>query len=297
MGLEKNIVTTVGLDPILLHHFIKHYKSIGVDNFYIVVWGDSKEVKYDEIVNVLKRYDLEVYEDLRDVNNGSPQFLTDIYNKITSTKPDDWWIVADLDEFAVFPKPLDKFIYEDLVYNDIDFMHGIMLDRIGKNGEFSELKYDDDIWEEIPNVGFINRFIRDNDVRWCGLLKGKYELSAGQHTLTHLLMHPDGWKEYIKDNPPKIQVHNFTWRNYDIQKVKYYMEYWKPILSWTDSDGNDHIHYPYDEYTKIDDYLKENEKINISDSRFLIEKCPNDKFDSYLKWEDIIQLPAFSHKE
>ena len=201
MGLEKNIVTTVGLDPILLHHFIKHYKSIGVDNFYIVVWGDSKEVKYDEIVNVLKRYDLEVYEDLRDVNNGSPQFLTDIYNKITSTKPDDWWIVADLDEFAVFPKPLDKFIYEDLVYNDIDFMHGIMLDRIGKNGEFSELKYDDDIWEEIPNVGFINRFIRDNDVRWCGLLKGKYELSAGQHTLTHLLMHPDEWKEYIKDNP------------------------------------------------------------------------------------------------
>ena len=72
--MEKNIITTVGLDPILLHHFIKHYKSIGVDNFYIVVWGDSKEVKYDEIVNVLKTYDLEVYEDLRDVNNGSPQF-------------------------------------------------------------------------------------------------------------------------------------------------------------------------------------------------------------------------------
>ena len=48
---EINIVTTVGLDPILLHHFIKHYKSIGVDNFYIVVWGDSKEVKYDEIVH------------------------------------------------------------------------------------------------------------------------------------------------------------------------------------------------------------------------------------------------------
>jgi len=54
--MEKNIITTVGLDPILLHHFIKHYKSIGVDNFYIVVWGDSKEVKYDEIVNVLKTF-------------------------------------------------------------------------------------------------------------------------------------------------------------------------------------------------------------------------------------------------
>ena len=75
----------------------------------------------------------------------------------------------------------------------------IPITSASRNGEFSELKYDDDIWEEIPNVGFINRFIRDNDVRWCGLLKGKYELSAGQHTLTHLLMHPDEWKEYIKD--------------------------------------------------------------------------------------------------
>ena len=47
---DVSLVTTVGLDPILLHHFIKHYKSIGVDNFYVVVWGDSDRVKYDEIV-------------------------------------------------------------------------------------------------------------------------------------------------------------------------------------------------------------------------------------------------------
>ncbi len=108
-------------------------------------------------------------------------------------------------------------------------------------------------------------------------------------------MHPDEWKEYIKNDPPKIQVHNFTWRKSDIQKVKYYMEYWKPLLSWT--GDRDHFHYPYDEYIKVDDYLKENKKIDISDSRFLVEKCPNNKFGSYSKWEDVIHLSSFSHKE
>ena len=50
-----NVVTTVGLDTILLHHFVTHYKSLGVDNIYVVVWGDSKKVKYKASVNLLKR--------------------------------------------------------------------------------------------------------------------------------------------------------------------------------------------------------------------------------------------------
>ena len=74
---EINIVTTVGLDPILLHHFIKYYKQLGVDNFYIVVWGDSKKVKYKEIVDVLETHNLEIYKDLRDVNTGDAKYLTD----------------------------------------------------------------------------------------------------------------------------------------------------------------------------------------------------------------------------
>lgn len=278
--MEINLVTTVGLDPILLHHFIKHYKSLGVDNIYIVVWGDSKKVKYDETVNVLKTHDLEVYKDLRDVENGDPQFLTDIYNEVISTKPDDWWIVADLDEFAVFPKPLEQFIYEDLMYNDVDFVYGIMLDRIGENGEFSELTYDDNIWKKFPNVGLVNHCIRGNNNMWCGLLKGKYELNVGQHSLKGELL--NNWPLNPLDiDKVKVQVHNFTWKKSDIKKVKYYTKLWKPTKicpEWID------------EYVRVDDYLKENKKINISDSRFLIERCPNNKFNSYLKWKDVFQL-------
>ena len=265
---EINIVTTVGLDPILLHHFIKYYKQLGVDNFYIVVWGDSKKVKYKEIVDVLETHNLEIYKDLRDVNTGDAKYLNDIYNDIISDKPNEWWIVADLDEFAVFPKPLKEFIQEDLVNND--FAYGLVLDRVGENGEIDELKYEDDIWERFPNVGLVSHNIRENNNIWCGLLKGKYELGVGQH----------GLKQINFDiNKVKIQVHNFTWKKSDIQKIKYYMKLWKP--------GTD---YPFwiNEYVRVDNYLKKNKKIDILDDKFLIERCTGDKFDSYSEWGDLL---------
>ena len=277
--MKVNLVTTVGLDPTLLHHFIKYYKSIGIENFYIVVWGDSEIVKYDEIVNVLKTYNLEIYKDLRDVKTGNPQFLADIYNEVISTKPNSWWIVADLDEFAVFPKPLEQFIYEDLMYNDVDFMYGIMLDRIGENGELSELTYDDNIWKKFPNVGFISRSIRKNDVNWAGLLKGKYKLYEGQHKFTHFPNSHEEYANYIKDNKSLIQIHHFRWKkdHIDIEK-----EYVKMGEKWWGA-----------QHQKVLDYMLEHNKIDVKDSRFLIENCPNDKFDSYSKWNDVLKLPTY----
>ena len=58
--MEVNLVVVTGIDPILLYHYIKHYKQLGVDNFYIVIWGDSKDVKYDETIAVLNDYNLKL---------------------------------------------------------------------------------------------------------------------------------------------------------------------------------------------------------------------------------------------
>ena len=274
--MEINLVTTVGLDPILLHHFIKYYKQLDVDNFYIVIWGDSEKVRYDEIVNVLKTYDLEVYKDYRDVNVGNAQFLTDIYNEVISTKPDDWWIVSDLDEFIILDKPLKEFIDKDLIYNNMDFVYGIMLDRIGEGGEFSKLTYDDnDIWKKFPNVGFISNAIRENDVRGVPILKGNNILNLGQHSV-HPYIFIEEWKFKILEFPPKVQIHHFRWKRDTIDIEK---EYVKMGEKWW---GHEH--------QKVLDYMLDNHKIDIKDPRFLIKRCSNNKFDSYSKWEDVIKL-------
>ena len=282
--MEINLVTVTGTDPILLYHYIKHYTQLGVDNFYIVIWGSSDNVKYDETLDVLNSYELTIYKDYRDVKIGDAQFLTDIYNEVISTKPDDWWIQADHDEFVVLDKPLKTFV------NDIsEYAYGVSIDRIGKDGEFSKLYYEDDIWEKFPNVGFISRYIRNNDIRNVPLLKGKYKLTGGQHSILtseNGVLSPDDWKEYVKGKdcwPPKIQVHHFKWRYEDIETHKQYIKYGKKWCSW--------------ENEMVLDYMLENKKINIRNSKFLIEKCPNNKFNSYTKWHEVIKkelYPAWS---
>ena len=98
-----NLVTTVGLHPILLDAFIRHYKSQGFEDkaFHIVVCGKSENVDFPAIEKVVKNHGIKIYEDMRDEPMGS-FILTDIYNNITSTKPNDWWAVADIDEFHVY---------------------------------------------------------------------------------------------------------------------------------------------------------------------------------------------------
>jgi|TARA_B100001964_G_C14109365_1_gene543020 hypothetical protein len=274
--MEVNLVVVTGIDPILLYHYIKHYKQLGVDNFYIVIWGDSKDVKYDETIAVLNDYNLEVYKDYRNLRTGDAQFLTDIYNEVISTKPDNWWIQADHDEFIILDKPLKEFIDKDLIYNNMDFVYGIMLDRIGEGGEFSKLTYDDnDIWKKFPNVGFISNVIRENDVRGVPILKGNNILNLGQHSV-HPYIFIEEWKFKILEFPPKIQIHHFKWRREDIDMHAKYSLFGE---SWWSHENE-----------KVYNYMTENQRIDITDPRFLIKRCSNNKFDSYSKWEDVIKL-------
>ena len=56
--MEINLVSVMGTDPILSHHFIKYYKSLGIENFYIVLWGDSNKAPYREVIEVVKSHDI-----------------------------------------------------------------------------------------------------------------------------------------------------------------------------------------------------------------------------------------------
>ena len=278
MKPRENLVTVCGHNTTMLYHMLRHYQYNVKEIFVILYAHHKKDPVIEQGLHILEKFNLKphkiVYERPFDWAR-----VTEHYNETKMLKPDEWWIVADLDEFAVFPKPLEQFIYEDLMYNDVDFMYGIMLDRIGENGEFSELTYDDNIWKKFPNVGFISRSIRKNDVNWAGLLKGKYKLYEGQHKFTHFPNSHEEYANYIKDNKSLIQIHHFRWKkdHIDIEK-----EYVKMGEKWWGA-----------QHQKVLDYMLEHNKIDVKDSRFLIENCPNDKFDSYSKWNDVLKLPTY----
>ena len=38
--------------------------------------------------------------------------VTELYNEVKMTKPNDWWIVSDDDEIQIYPKPIEEMIDE-----------------------------------------------------------------------------------------------------------------------------------------------------------------------------------------
>ena len=217
-----NLVTTVGLHPILLDAFIRHYKSQGIEDkaFHIVVWGKSENVDFPAIEKVVKSHGIRIYQDMRDEPMGS-DILTDIYNNITSTKPNDWWAVADLDEFHVYNQSgwYGDRVRSDLGLNSVikfcdenkyEYNIGMLIDRIGVDGKLSKLDYGDNPFEVYPHVGYVAYSVRNNETNKVVLQKGHHTLGVGQHEIL------DGglgqWRDHCSTEPQHIiPVHHFCW--------------------------------------------------------------------------------------
>ena len=79
--------------------------------------------------------------------------VTELYNEVKMTKPNEWWIVSDDDEFHLYPKPIREMI-DECDENGWEFITGGFIDRIGENGTFPKVKKESNIWELFPYTGF-----------------------------------------------------------------------------------------------------------------------------------------------
>ena len=100
-----NLVTVVGENTHILPHMLKHYEN-KIDKAYICVYQQGKN---DGILNEIEELGITPYmvftEDKYNWNR-----VTEIYNSVKETRPNDWWIVADDDELQVYPEPIEDII-------------------------------------------------------------------------------------------------------------------------------------------------------------------------------------------
>ena len=134
-----NLVTVVGENTHILPHMLKHYED-KIDKAYVCVYRQSED---DGILQEIEELGIEPYmvftEDKYNWNR-----VTEIYNSVKQTKPNDWWIVADDDELQVYPDDIDLII-KDCEKHGYDFVTGGFLDRIGIDGIFPEVTRDTNI--------------------------------------------------------------------------------------------------------------------------------------------------------
>jgi hypothetical protein len=150
--------------------------------------------------------------------------VTQLYNEIKLTKPNDWWVIADIDEFHLYPENSLNLLISDCEKNGWDIVRGGFIDRIGRGGEFSQLTNDKVIWEQFPNAGFFRYPMSNACPNKICVVKGYIEITAGQHYAKindSTTWRWQGWSHPLiaPINSHSVQVHHFKWDSTSIERI------------------------------------------------------------------------------
>ena len=258
----KRLVTVTGSRTSTLKHMLNHYKDL-VDEMYVVVYEWEGKSLYESVNDIVSEFPTakivkRVYKE-----KFNWEYVTKLYNEIKMMYPDDWWIVSDDDEFHVYSKDLNTII-EECECNGWVMVRGGFVDRIGRDGEFSELKEDVNIFEQFPLAGCFRYPLSNACPNKMCIMKGWVELTPGQHYAKidgQTTWKWQGWNHPLiaPTNQYNVQVHHFKWDSTCIDRIK--------AVADIKQD------YAYSkEYQIMYDALKSNNfKIDIYDERFMLE--------------------------
>jgi hypothetical protein len=270
---KVNLVTVVGHNTTMLPHMLEHYKNI-VDEIYVVVYRQHEN---DGILDEIKSLGITPHKIVTE-----PKFnwerVTQLYNETKQTKPKEWWVVSDDDEFHIYPKDLRDMISE-CEENGWEFISGGFLDRIGENGEFPLVTKETNIWSEFPLAGFFRYPMSGACPNKVCVMKGSVDVTPGQHYaiineshvwgkegFKHPLRYPIGRGEGF------IQVHHFKWDSTVLERLKEVSETLEDYSFWK-------------EYKKMYKAIEVNDwKIDINNPKFMIERTENKFHFDYSKW-------------
>jgi hypothetical protein len=273
-----NLVTVVGENTHILPHMLKHYEDV-IDKAYVAVYRQSDD---DGILEEIEELGIEPFMVFTEPKYNWER-VTEIYNTIKQTKPNDWWIVSDDDELQVYPEPI-----EDIVKNceryGYDFVTGGFLDRIGIDGTFPEVTRDTNLHKAFPLAGFFRHPMSKACPNKVTLMKGFQDISSGQHYASF----KDGTNSWGKGHPRRMpinevftQVHHFKWDSTCVERIKKVADNKKD--------------YSYsEEYRVMYEALKKNNfKIDTTNLKFLVEEL---KEFSYIKYMDYPHWDTLKNK-
>ena len=258
----KRLVTVTGSRTSTLKHMLNHYKDL-VDEMYVVVYEWEGKSLYESVNDIVSQFPTakivkRVYKE-----KFNWEYVTKLYNEIKMMYPDDWWIVSDDDEFHVYSKDLNTII-EECESNGWVMVRGGFVDRIGRDGEFPELKEDVNIFEQFPLAGCFRYPLSNACPNKMCIMKGWVEITPGQHYAIidgQTTWKWQGWNHPLiaPTNEYNVQVHHFKWDSTCIDRIK--------------AVADIKQEYAYSkEYQIMYDALKSNNfKIDIYDERFMIE--------------------------
>jgi hypothetical protein len=273
------LVTVTGSRTTTLKHMLNHYKDM-VDEIHIVVYDWEEKSNLSEVQNIVSEFRNAKIVKVVVGELYNWEKVTQLYNEVKSTHPNDWWVISDDDEFHSYSYSL-KSIIGACDMNGWDMVRGGFVDRIGVDGEMVELLDTDDIFEKFPYAGFFRHPLSGANPNKICIAKGYVEITNGQHYAKidgHTTWKWQGWNHPLIAPIDKynVQVHHFKWDSTCAGRIRHV--------------ANQNKDYSYSEeyrvmYRALSKYRF---KLPLDDERFGFELSPTYHYLGYSKWEQLI---------
>lgn len=170
----------------ILPHFVKHYIKLGIDKFIFCVWKGNKNDKWDEIIDVLKKADVDyVMEQSFDsaLYCGKDDSYYQNFIRKKYIDDDEWYVICDMDEFqSIENYSTYKNLLKDVKKEKCGYVGGILVDRVTNDGSIPKnLKVDENIFDQFP----INHKMTYEVCKgWCRksmMQIGEFKIENGHH--------------------------------------------------------------------------------------------------------------------
>jgi hypothetical protein len=271
--MNIHLVTLVGSHVKQLPYMLDHYRKIGVKSFIVNVHAHSPDDPVlSEARQIVGDFGCEIANVI--VESWSAAVHQGAYHRFRSGEASDWFLIADQDEFQVYPGDLFNII-EECEREGYEYIRGCFIDRIAADGSFPELHLDKPIEDQFPlGCIFTYRILGGAPLKVVAA-KRNVMLGPGNH-------HPmNGIGCPITDC--FVQVHHYKWV--------------REIVSRLEDLANSELDMPEykSECRKFVEYYRANDgRIDIADPELLVSECKPE----YKYWEQIKEaVLAYLHSQ
>jgi hypothetical protein len=198
--MNIHLVTVAGAYVKALPFMLEHYRSLGVESFFVNTHlsHDADPVR-EEVEAITRKFGCGVASvtvgDWQQVQQG-------LYARQRELHPDDWFVLADQDELQVYPDLLRE-VLNECDAQGFDYVRGCFVDRVAADGGFPPITPDRPIWDQFPMGGFLTYPILGGDPRKVVAVRGALPVMRGQH---HTLS-----GRACPARQCYVQVHHFKW--------------------------------------------------------------------------------------
>lgn len=238
-------------EPTRIHwlpQFVRHYRALGVDRFFL-----SLQIEPDLDPALKRGYKAQFRETLAALGVEEVFFLEksfdayvirDHHDAIQDkyVAAEDWIIWCDSDEYQTYPRRLDEMIAK-WNRDGIDYINGLMFDRVAEGGWLPRFDPSTSVWEQFPIACTVASDVAEILPRKIAAARGDVALSTGNHFLAdaaprmstptavrRLAARP---QRRLKPLPLWVQVHHFKWDASVLDRLRFRLTpQWRAKCPW-----------------------------------------------------------------